>query len=340
MDQKTIGLAFAILLLGVSLYSCSVKGIQSPIVLRSPLVLQKTEGQEPPESPVSSGPSTSLEEAKPSPGLEQRSVRTPSGTLIFDDEKTRVHSASASREPVGTSAEAERAEESALPQQKSVQAPADILLLSDEELADTQLSILARIYISIPANEFTQDRAVQELKVEAFERFGPLAYGIANIEHRKKASVLPGKQEHEEVSADVITLTQKETVPSGMGSGWVQSDSSVAEVRPELKQGWEAPSLESIRILTPDDLYHLNFRIVGRVEVHDRSKNGYTEDEAVNALKTEAIRNHGIRAMGLSNVKLVKKNKGYYYKKARRSFSLTKGRGTYIGASADVVSWD
>ncbi len=255
-------------------------------------------------------------------------------------QKAEVKEPLESSEPAQPPAETEDTTESAVSEPRPVRVPADIVLLSDKDLADSRLSTLASIYISIPADEFTQDRAVQELKVEAFERFGPLAYGIANIEHEKKVSVIPGRQDHQEVSADVITLTQEGAASQRTAAASPDRGSSTVEDSIAPEEGLEGLSLESIRILTPDDLYHLSFRIVGRVSVRDRSQKGYTREEAIRALKTEAARNHGMQAMGLSNVKLVRSGITYYYEKTRRTLNLTERGDTYMKASADVVFWD
>ena len=107
-----------------------------------------------------------------------------------------------------------------------------------------------------------------------------------------------------------------------------------------MKESREAPALENIRVLSSNDLYYMNFRVVGQVSVRDKSKKGFTQDEAVKALKVEAFRNYGSQVNGLINVELVKKEKVFYYRKAARNISAPKDLGTYRRASAEVVIWN
>lgn len=107
-----------------------------------------------------------------------------------------------------------------------------------------------------------------------------------------------------------------------------------------VPEGEQVLSAGSIKIVSSDDLLHVDFKILGEVSVRDRSRTGFTQEEVIRALKTKAFRNYRGQAKGLVNVQLVKKEKVFYYTKVRRSISTPKEPNTYEKASAEVVAWD
>lgn len=203
------------------IYGCSIKEIRSPIVFRSPVVLEKTDAEETPEQPTPSIPSEKIAVAK----AEEVSPPT-------------------AHQPQG-----------ALAPQPQGEKP-------------------------LPTNQEPSEKLItQEARSEISEK-----------------------------------------------------EASREEVR-------GAFPLEKIRILSSDEVYHLKFKILGKVSAREK-KQGFTEEEAIKELKIQAIKTYGNQAKGLTTIGLVKKQKIFYYTKGRRDISTPKEPDTYEKASAEVVFWE
>lgn len=204
--------------------------------------------------------------------------------------------------------------------------PSSIAVLADQDLSQRRYSSLGRITVkSRDKKGFTSEQADKDLKIMAFKRFGALAQGIARIEYMEKSGLFSeGKNIYREASAEVMTLsTAGETAPAG---------EQASEARDAI------PPLEKIAILTSDDLFNRNFRVLGKVTVRDATPNGMNEEQALKSLKIEAYRLFGSRAKGLSSVKLKKEDPIYFYKKPQYSPSPKVPDG-YNRASAEVLYW-
>ena len=93
----------------------------------------------------------------------------------------------------------------------SSSSPASIPIISEQDLLDNGFSTLGRIYLDAsPQQEFTREKALQNLKVEAFKRYGSLAGGIINVNYQK----------NQRVSGDVIILGESKSSSSISISDW------------------------------------------------------------------------------------------------------------------------
>jgi hypothetical protein len=205
--------------------------------------------------------------------------------------------------------------------------PASIPVLNDQDLSQRRYSSLGRITVtSRDKKGFTSEQAQKDLKIMAFKRFGALAQGLAKIEYLETSGLFSsGKNIYREASAEVVTL-------SSAGEGAPAAEQAAAEARDAV------PPLEKIAVLTSDDLFNRNFRVLGKVTVRDATPEGMSEEQAVKSLKIEAYRLFGSRAKGLSSLKLKKEDPIYFYKKPQYSPSPQVAKG-YNKASAEVLYW-
>ena len=204
--------------------------------------------------------------------------------------------------------------------------PASIPVLTDQELSARRYSSLGRITVTSQDKKgFTSEQAEKDLKIMAFKRFGALAQGIARIEYQEKSGLFSeGKNIYREASAEVVTLSAAgESVPAG---------EQAAESRDAV------PPLEKIAVLTADDLFNRNFRVLGKVTVRDATTEGMSEEQALKSLKIEAYRLFGSRAKGLSSLNLKKEYPIYFYKKPQFSPPPQVAKG-YNKATAEVLYW-
>jgi hypothetical protein len=204
--------------------------------------------------------------------------------------------------------------------------PSSIQVLTDQDISQRRYSSLGRITVTSQDKKgFTSEQADKNLKIMAFKRFGALAQGIARIEYLEKSGMFSaGQNIYREASAEVMTLSASgEASPAG---------EQAAEARDAI------PPLDKIVILTSDELFNRNFRVLGKVTVRDATPNGMNEEQALKSLKIEAYRLFGSRAKGLSTVKLKKEDPIYFYKKPQYSPSPKVPDG-YNKASAEVLYW-
>jgi hypothetical protein len=204
--------------------------------------------------------------------------------------------------------------------------PASIPVLTDQELSARRYSSLGRITVTTQEKQgFTSEQAEKDLKIMAFKRFGALAQGIARIEYQEKSGLFSeGKNIYREASAEVVTLSAAgDSAPSG---------EQAAEARDAV------PPLEKIAVLTADDLFNRNFRVLGKVTVRDATTEGMSEEQALKSLKIEAYRLFGSRAKGLSSLNLKKEYPIYFYKKPQFSPPPQVAKG-YNKATAEVLYW-
>ena len=203
---------------------------------------------------------------------------------------------------------------------------ASIPVLNDQELSARRYSSLGRITVTTREKKgFTSEQAEKDLKIMAFKRFGALAQGIARIEYQEKSGLFSeGKNIYREASAEVVTLSAAgDSAPSG---------EQAAEARDAV------PPLEKIAVLTADDLFNRNFRVLGKVTVRDATTEGMSEEQALKSLKIEAYRLFGSRAKGLSSLNLKKEYPIYFYKKPQFSPPPQVAKG-YNKATAEVLYW-
>jgi hypothetical protein len=204
--------------------------------------------------------------------------------------------------------------------------PASIPVLTDQDISQRRYASLGRITVASPDKKgFTSEQAEKDLKIMAFKRFGALAQGIARIEYQEKSGLFSeGRNIYREASAEVMSLSNAgEAAPAG---------EQAAEARDAV------PPLEKIAVLTADDLFNRNFRVLGKVTVRDATTEGMSEEQAVNSLKIEAYRLFGSRAKGLSSLKLKKEYPIYFYKKPQFSPPPQVAKG-YNKATAEVLYW-
>jgi len=222
----------------------------------------------------------------------------------------------------------------------TILSPADIPVFSSQDLANYKFSVLGQVEVKAPAREgFTQEKALQNLKVEAYKRYGSLAQGVTNIAYARGITGLASKQDrYESVSADVITVTKRTSLAPGEEAKTIPPLSSVPGGIPTEGREEELPQLSNIAIISSDDLFTLNFKILGTVSVFDESRKGFTEEQAIRNLRIEAFRLYGIQAMALTKIKLIKEARVFYYRKTRSNESPQEPKG-FIKATAEVVTW-
>lgn len=205
--------------------------------------------------------------------------------------------------------------------------PASIQVLTDQDMSKDRFSLLGRIMVTSPDKKgFTREQALRELKILAFKRYGALAQGLAKIDYMEKAGLISGDQSlYREASADVATMAATaETSQPG--------EQAATEGREVI------PPLEKIVIVSSDELFNRNFKVLGKVIVRDKTPNGMNEEQAIKSLKIESYRLFGSRAKGLSAVKLKKEDPIYFYKKPQFSPPPQVPDG-YNKASAEVLYW-
>ncbi len=282
--------------------SCSGKKFRSPIVFRSPVVTDEPKPQK-------------------ADDMAAQSVLSPQ-----EDASAQTSASTSSpyevQEITPVPGDAYREEPSSdLKASAPVSTPADIPIFSDQQLEGATYYVLGKIEVSAFSERgFTGDEAIQELKVEAFKRYGSQVQGIANIEHKAAAGLLFGEGDtYKKVSGEAIVFSSKGD------------------------EGGQAPSMFSgadIRVFTSDELVNLRFRVVGSVTVRYRSEQGLGQEQVIQELKNAAARQYGTNARGITNLVLVKKSQVFYYTKVRRNISSPKAPDTYDEASAEVISWD
>jgi hypothetical protein len=204
--------------------------------------------------------------------------------------------------------------------------PAGIPVLTEQDLSKRRYASLGRITVASPDKKgFTSEQAERELKIMAFKRYGALAQGLAKIEYMEKAGLFSsGQNIYGEASAEVVTLSAAgETAAAGEQAA---ADSGAI------------PSLEKMVIVSSDELFNRNFKVLGKVTVRDTTPEGMSEEQAVKSLKIEAYRLFGSRARGLSSLKLKKEYPIYFYKKPQYSPPPQVAKG-YNKASAEVLYW-
>jgi len=205
--------------------------------------------------------------------------------------------------------------------------PADIQVFSDQELSTKQVSSLGRITVKAPDKKgFTNEQAVKELKIMAFKRYGSLAQGLAKIEYMEASGLFAGAHTpYRQASAEVVTM-----------SSVSEQKTPGAETSQEVRE--TIPPLDRIAVVSSNELFNLNFKMLGTVRARDTTPQGMSKEQAVKSLKIEAYRLYGSRAKGLTNIKLKKEDPIYFYKKPQYSPSPKAPEG-YSKAVAEVVYW-
>ncbi|MBN2466584.1 MAG: hypothetical protein JXD19_00395 [Deltaproteobacteria bacterium] len=299
-------IAYGVILLTVG---CSVSKIRSPIVFRSPVVLAKSEAKE------SASTQPSVDSGK-------------QGAAISSGESPT--SAQVSKEGVPASEAVATERVAAGGRDRARHSPAEIPLVSEGDILDEATAVLGRIRVRAPdEGGFSREIAIRELKVEAFKRFGSLAQGISNVEFHGEFSLLgSADKDYQEASGDVISFVEK---ADGLRDQ--------PGVEGDVKENESAVSLEGLDFYSSEELFSRSFRVLGEVSVRERSESGFTREEALKALKIEAIKMYGGDAKGLTDVNLIEKEKIFYYTKVRKSISTPKETEVYSKASAEVIIW-
>jgi hypothetical protein len=299
------------------MYGCSA------IEMRSPIVFRKPKPQE------------------PTPSTERASTPSPSKEIKVVEQSPAQQGGEAVVKGEPVSPATKISEKFPSKEYKTdILSPANIPILSNQDLTDYRFSFLGRIEVRSPSKDgFTQEKALQNLKVEAFKRYSSLAQGIINIKYKKKSDLLSMNQDvYEEISGDVITLAKKTAVAPEEGSGTIPAVTGQSGGISTQREVGEIPPLSNILIFSSDDLFHLNFKILGIVNIIDQSRKGFSEEQAIRDLKIEAFRLYGIQAKALTRIKLVREALVFYYKKTRSVESPSAPKG-FIKASAEVVTW-
>ena len=205
--------------------------------------------------------------------------------------------------------------------------PAGIQVLTAQDLSQRRDASLGRITVASPDKKgLTSEQAERELKIMAFKRYGALAQGLAKIEYMEKAGIFSsGQNIYREASAEVMTMA-------------TAGEAAQAGEQASVQSGGTIPSLENIVVVSSDELFNRNFKVLGKVTVRDTTPEGMSEEQAVKSLKIEAYRLFGSRVKGLSNLKLKKEDPIYFYKKPQYSPPPQVAKG-YNKASAEVLYW-
>ena len=312
--------AYMILMVSL-LFGCSAIEIRSPIVLKKP---------KPEEPPVASQTAT----VAPAPRDSAMGEQTPA----VPSPPPQSREGAAIEEPAPATpgiTEKTPSQEYA----SGITSPASIPVLSQQDLTDYRFSVLGRVEANSPSKEwFTQEKALQNLKVEAYKRYGNLAQGIINVDYKRGGTPLLAKKDlYAGVSADVITLVKKGT-PEQEGAGTTPTVPSTPGGISTQQTAEDIPALAQISLLSSDDLFRRTFKILGTVSIYDESKKGFTEEQAIRGLKIEAFRLYGVQAKALTRIKLIKESPVFYYKKTQSNKS--PGESTaFFKASAEVVTW-
>ena len=204
--------------------------------------------------------------------------------------------------------------------------PSSIRVLTGQDLSRGRYSSLGRITVASPDKKgFSTEQAERQLKIVAYKRYGALAQGITRIEYLEKSGLFSsGENIYREASAEVMT-----TATAGEAAAAEQASA----------QGSGAiPSLDKIVMVSSDELFNRNFKVLGKVIVRDKTPEGMSEEQAVKSLKIEAYRLFGSRVKGLSSLKLKKEDPIYFYKKPQYSPPPQVSKG-YNRASAEVLCW-
>lgn len=212
-------------------------------------------------------------------------------------------------------------------------APASVPVLSDQDLSNYRASVLGRVKVAGPDKEgFSEEEALRALKVEAFKRYGSLAQGITNVTFDRKNL---GQGRCAEAAADVVALAQKakeELASPAVSAG--------AHMQGAQSEGADTNfPVDQIPVFSSEQLYNREFRVLGKVDIRERSQAGLTKEEAIRALKIAAVRAYGPAISGITSVKLVTQPKVFYFTKVRKNISTPQTPDAYEWAYADVIVW-
>jgi hypothetical protein len=204
--------------------------------------------------------------------------------------------------------------------------PSSIKVLTAQDLNRGRYSSLGHITVASPDKKgFSTEQADRQLKIAAYKRYGALAQGIAGIEYRENSGLFSaGQNIYREASAEVMTMA-------------TAAEAAAAE-QVSAGGGGTIPSLDKIVVVSSDELFNRNFKVLGKVIVRDKTPEGMTEEQAVKNLKIEAYRLFGSRVKGLSSLKLKKEDPIYFYKKPMYSPPPQVAKG-YNKATAEVLYW-
>jgi hypothetical protein len=232
--------------------------------------------------------------------------------------------------PAREAAPAEQAAPASAPMPAS---PALVPVMSDQELANYRASVLGRVKVSGPGSEgFSEEEALRSLKVEAFKRYGSLAQGITNVTFEREG-LAQGRCT--EAAGDVVALAEK-----GKEEPAAPAFTVGAKTEGSLGKGADTNfPVDQIPVFTSEQLYNREFRVLGKVDIRERSQAGLTKEEAIKALKIAAVRAYGPKISGITSVKLVTQPRVFYYTKVRRSISTPETPDAYERAYADVIVW-
>ena len=315
-------------------FSCTIE-------LRSPIKIKRTKEEKPPSPekrvlPPPPAPEESISEKRES----EIQIAPLSEALTISGEK-RIESVqkkpAISKAPLFSKHQADTF------------SPQDIVFISSEYLADTYYEILGRITVKdVSQNGFSKDEAKKALKYEAFRKFGPRAKGITNVVYQGEKSFF-GAERYYEASGDVITWEERITTAQSEEEAYfpeyeepeetraIKSEDKSTQLRavperyPEYKlveSSREDFTPASILIVSNRDLLDYNFRVLGKVTIHSESKDGFSLEQANNALKVEAFKHYGNKAKGIINPT---------YKMKRRWLLLSSKK--ISEASGEVVTW-
>lgn len=229
--------------------------------------------------------------------------------------------------------EAAPAEQAASAPAPMPSAPASVPVLSDQDLANYRASVLGRVKVAGPGKEgFSEEEALRMLKVEAFKRYGSLAQGITNVSFDREG-LAQGRCT--EAAADVVALAEKgkEEPAAGPFTVGVKAEGALGE-GPDTNF-----PVDQIPVFTSEELYNREFRVLGKVDIRERSQQGLTKEEAIKALKIAAVRAYGPAINGITSVKLVTQPKVFYFTKVRKNISTPQTPDAYEWAYADVIVW-
>jgi hypothetical protein len=312
------------------------------IELQSPIKIKRTKEEEKPPSPqkIALPPSPAPEKPISAERKSETQIVPLSEEFTFTGEKGIE----------GPKKKLEISKESLpLKHQADTFSPQDIVIISSEYLANTSYEILGRITVKdVSQNGFSKNEAKKALKYEAFRKFGPRAKGITNVIYQGEKSFF-GSERYYEASGDVITWEEKITTARSEEEKYfpeheeqeenlaIKSEDKSPHLRSKPERYPEYKLTESSRedftpasiiIISNQDLIDYNFQVLGKVTIHSESKDGFSLEQANNALRVEAFKHYGSKARGIINPT---------YKKKKRWLLMSSKK--ISEASGEVVTW-
>ena len=102
---------------------------------------------------------------------------------------------------------------------------------------------------------------------------------------------------YQKAYGDVIMLGMKEKE-----SGQLFFDTGSPGTHPPGEKSDPVFPIDPIRVLSSDDLFYVNFAVLGKVVVDNSLQQGFSKEEVIRNLKIGAFRQYGNKAQGITNI--------------------------------------